>query len=185
MLLVTRREGRQLVRYAHLSTGNYNTRTAKLYTDLSHLTADPGLTADVEHVFVHLASQSRLPRLNSVWLAPFHLQRKLVDRIDAVGDAAAAGRDARIVLKMNALTDQLLILALVRAGRRGARIDLIVRGACMLPARVPGLDRQHPRALHHRALPGAFARLLLPRRRGRAALPVQRRLDEPQHAAAR
>jgi len=139
MLLVTRREGKQLVRYAHLSTGNYNPRTARLYTDIGHLTADPALTADVENVFVHLASQSRLPRLNHSWLAPFHLQRKLIDRIAAVGEAAAQGRDARIVLKMNSLTDRPLMLALARAGRRGAKIDLIVRGACMLPARLPGV----------------------------------------------
>ena len=139
MLLVTRREGKQLARYAHLSTGNYNSRTARLYTDLSHLTADPALTADVENVFVHLASHSRLPRLNQLWLAPFHLHRKLIDRIDALAEAAAQGREARIVLKMNALTDLLLMNALVRAGRKGAKIDLIVRGACMLPARVPGV----------------------------------------------
>lgn len=139
MLLVTRREGQGFVRYAHLSTGNYNPRTARLYTDLSHLTANPQLTADIEQVFVHLASQSRLPRLHHVWIAPFHLQRKLVEQIDLVGAAAASGLDARIVLKMNALTDEPLMEALVRAGRRGARIDLIVRGACMLPAQVPGL----------------------------------------------
>jgi polyphosphate kinase len=139
MLLVTRREGRQLVQYAHLSTGNYNARTARLYTDISYLTADPQLTSDIEHVFVHLASQSRLPRLARLWLAPFHLQRKLVEQIEVVGAAAAAGRDARIVLKMNALTDEPLMQALVRAGRHGARIDLIVRGACMLPARLAGL----------------------------------------------
>jgi polyphosphate kinase len=140
MLLVTRREGRELKRYAHLSTGNYNTRTARLYTDLSHLTADPLLTADIEQVFVHLASQSKLPRLNRVWLAPFHLHRRLIEQIDLVGEAAAERLDARIVLKMNALTDEALMQALVRAGRKGARIDLIVRGACMLPARVPGLS---------------------------------------------
>jgi polyphosphate kinase len=93
----------------------------------------------MENVFVHLASQSRLPRLNRVWLAPFHLHRKLIDRIEAVGEAAAQGRDARVVLKMNALTDQPMMLALARAGRQGAKIDLIVRGACMLPARVPGV----------------------------------------------
>jgi polyphosphate kinase len=139
MLLVTRREGRHLAQYAHLSTGNYNTRTARLYTDISYLTADPQLTADIEHVFVHLASQSRLPRLAKLWLAPFHLQRKLIDQIEVVGAAAAAGRHARIVLKMNALTDEPLMQALVRAGRHGARIDLIVRGACMLPARLAGL----------------------------------------------
>jgi polyphosphate kinase len=139
MLLVTRREGRGLVRYAHLSTGNYNPGTARLYTDVGFFTADPAMTADVDNVFVHLASHSRLPRLTQLWLAPFHLHRKLLDRIDALAEGAAAGRNARIVLKMNALTDVPLIEALVRAGRKGAQIDLVVRGACMLPARVPGI----------------------------------------------
>src|SRR5262245_29906963 len=111
MLLVTRREGQSLVRYAHLSTGNYNPRTARLYTDISHLTGDPQLTADVEQVFVHLASQSKLAKLNHVSIAPFHLQRKLVEQIDLVGMAAAGGLDARIVLKMNALTDEPLMEA--------------------------------------------------------------------------
>lgn len=163
MLLVTRREGQRLVRYAHLSTGNYNPRTARLYTDLSHLTADPKLTWDIEQVFVHLASQSRLPRLHHVWIAPFHLQRRLIEQIDLVGVAAAGGLEGRIVLKMNALTDELLMEALVRAGRRGVRIDLIVRGACMLPAHVPGLSEnirvrsiigrflEHARVLYFRA----------------------------------
>ncbi|MEJ6022964.1 polyphosphate kinase 1 [Ramlibacter sp. PS4R-6] len=138
MLLVTRREGRSLVRYAHLSTGNYNPRTARAYTDIGFFTGDAQLTADVDAVFVHLASHSRLPRLNQVWLAPFHLHRKLIDRIDALAEGSAAGKRARIVLKLNALTDVPLIQALVRAGRKGVQIDLIVRGACMLPARVPG-----------------------------------------------
>jgi polyphosphate kinase len=139
MLLVTRREGRGLVRYAHLSTGNYNPRTARLYTDIGFFTADAALTADIDNVFVHLASHSRLPRLAQLWLAPFHLHRKLIDRIEALAEGAAAGRKARIVLKMNALTDIPLIEALARAGRKGVQIDLIVRGACMLPARVPGI----------------------------------------------
>ena len=139
MLLVTRREGRRLVRYAHLSTGNYNRSTARLYTDVSYLTANPLLTLDVDNVFVHLASQSRLPKLNYLWLAPFQLQRKLVEKIDALGEAALQGKDARIVAKMNALTDEDLMLALVKAGQCGVKIDLIVRGACMLPAQVPGV----------------------------------------------
>lgn len=139
MLLVTRREGRHLVRYAHLSTGNYNPRTARLYTDLSYLTADPLMTADIDNVFVHLASQSRLPKLNHLLLAPFQLHHKLVEKIDALGEAALQGKDTRIVAKMNALTDEDLMLALVRAGQRGVKIDLIVRGACMLPAQVPGV----------------------------------------------
>ncbi len=138
MMLITRREGRQLKRYAHLSTGNYNPRTARLYTDWSHLTADAVLTADIEHVFVHLASHSRLPRMNRLWLAPFHLHRKLIARINELGVAALAGTSTRIVAKMNALTDEALIHALIRAGQKGVRIDLIVRGACMLPAQVAG-----------------------------------------------
>ncbi|MFC5497505.1 polyphosphate kinase 1 [Caenimonas terrae] len=140
MLLVTRREGRELRRYAHLGTGNYNARTARLYTDLSFLTADPLLTADLENVFLQLASQSKLPRLNLALVAPFQLHRKLIEKIDVLGEAASRGIETRVVLKMNALTDEALMLALLRAGRHGARIDLIVRGACMLPARVPGVS---------------------------------------------
>ena len=139
MMLITRREGRHLRRYGHLSTGNYNPRTARLYTDISHLTADAALTLDMEHVFVHLASQSRLPKLKRLWLAPFNLQRNLLDRINALAAAAASGQSTRIVAKMNALTDEAIIHALIAAGQRGVKIDLIVRGACMLPAGVPGL----------------------------------------------
>ena len=140
MLLVTRREGRHLVRYAHLSTGNYNPRTARLYTDVSYLTAEPLLTSDIDNVFVHLAGQSRLPKLHHLLLAPFQLQRKLIEKINALGDAALQGKDTRVVAKMNALTDENLISALVNAGQRGVKIDLIVRGACMLPAQVPGVS---------------------------------------------
>ncbi len=139
MLLVTRREGRDLVRYGHLSTGNYNPRTARLYTDVSYLTAEPLLTADMDNVFVHLASQSKLPKLHHLLLAPFQLQRKLIEKINTMAEAAAQGKDARIVAKMNALTDEDLMLALVKAGQCGVKIDLIVRGACMLPAQVPGV----------------------------------------------
>ena len=138
MMLVTRREGKALKRYGHLSTGNYNPRTARLYTDISHITADTALTTDMEHVFVHLASQSRLPRLRKLWLAPFQLQRNLIAKIDALGRAAEKGRSCRVVAKMNSLTDVALIDSLMRAGKAGVTIDLIVRGACMLPAQVPG-----------------------------------------------
>lgn len=138
MLLVTRREGRVLKRYGHLSTGNYNPRTAKLYTDLSYLTSDVRMTADMETLFVHLASPSRLGRMNKLWSAPFFLQKNMVEKIEAVGAAAAKGLPARIVAKMNSLTDPVLVHALISAGQKGAQIDLIVRGACMLPAGIPG-----------------------------------------------
>jgi len=138
MLLLTRKEGRALRRYGHLSTGNYNSRTAKLYTDMSYLTADSDLTSDMEAVFVHLASQTRLPKLKKLWVAPFHLHDKLLTMIAATGRAAAAGHKGRIVLKMNALTDEILTQALILAGSQGVQIDLIVRGACILPAQVAG-----------------------------------------------
>jgi polyphosphate kinase len=136
MLLVTRREGKSLKKYGHLSTGNYNPRTARLYTDISYLTCDPQLTADMDHIFMHLASQSRLSRMNKLWVAPFYLHRKIIAQIEAVGAAALKGQAAKIMVKMNALTDLDLIDALIRAGQSGAQIDLIIRGACMLPAEV-------------------------------------------------
>ena len=138
MLLVTRREGSNLRRYGHLSTGNYNPRTARLYTDISYLTADPKITGDMEQLFVHLASQNPLPRMNRLCVAPFNLHARMLRMIEDVKKAAQRGEDSRIVLKMNALTDAPLIEALMEAGQAGVRIDLIVRGACMLPAGLPG-----------------------------------------------
>lgn len=152
MMLITRREGRYLRRYGHLSTGNYNPRSARLYTDISHITGDPALTTDMEHVFVHLASQSKLPRLSKVWMAPFYLHKKVVGKINALGQAAAKGRPARIVAKMNSLTDELLVHTLIAAGQQGVKIDLIVRGACMLPAQVPG----HTDNIRVRSIIGRF-----------------------------
>ena len=140
MLLVTRREGRYLRRYGHLSTGNYNRKTAALYTDISYLTADADITLDMDQLFGHLASQSRLPKMKRLLVAPFHLQKEMMALIDQAGLAAARGQTGRIVIKMNALTDLLLIEALLKAGQKGAQIDLIVRGACMLPARVEGMS---------------------------------------------
>ena len=160
MLLITRREGRQLRRYGHLSTGNYNPRTAALYTDLSYLTADARLTADMDQLFVHLASHSRLPRMQRMLLAPFTLHRQMLAKINAVVQAARRGQGGRIIAKMNALTDQPLIEALLRAGEAGARIDLIVRGACMLPAQLTknirvrsiiGRFLEHSRVFYFRA----------------------------------
>ncbi len=138
MLLVTRREGGKIRRYAHVSTGNYNPGTAKLYTDVSYLTADDALTADLEQVFLHLASQNRLPKLNKAMIAPFHLHKGMLDRIDAAVAAARKGQEAHIILKMNALTDEPLARALAQASQQGVQIDVIVRGACILPAGVPG-----------------------------------------------
>jgi polyphosphate kinase len=141
LLLVTRREGTRLRRYAHLSTGNYNPKTARLYTDIGYLTADAALTADAEGVFHQIASQTRLRRAAHLLAAPFQLHKRMVGFVERVQAAAAAGRPARIVAKVNALTDPGLIHALLRAGQAGASIDLIVRGACMLPPGLPGVSQ--------------------------------------------
>ncbi len=138
LLMVTRREGARLRRYLHLSTGNYNPRTARLYTDIGMLTAEPGLTADADAVFLQLASQTRVKPPHHLLTAPFLLHRRLLRHIMQVTTAARSGRPARIVVKINALTDPALIQALIAAGQAGACIDLIVRGACMLPPGVPG-----------------------------------------------
>jgi polyphosphate kinase len=103
---------------------------------LSYLTTNPEITADMQSVFVHMAGQSKLPKLNRLWLAPFYLQKNLIDKIDAVADAGAQ-KDRRIIAKMNALTDEALMRALIRAARLGVKIDLIVRGACTLPLTDP------------------------------------------------
>jgi polyphosphate kinase len=138
LLLVTRREGAKLRRYAHLSTGNYNPRTSRLYTDLGYLTADPGLTADADAVFLQLASQTAAKPPRHLVTAPFQLHKRMLRHMRQVTEAAAAGKPARIVAKLNSLTDPGLIHALIEAGRAGASIDLVVRGACMLPPGVPG-----------------------------------------------
>jgi polyphosphate kinase len=140
MLLVMRREGTGLKYYGHVSTGNYNPRTARLYTDVSMLTADPQITRDMEHLFRHIASQVRLPRMQKLLVAPFNLHKQMLTKIRAAEHAAKGGKPARIILKMNALTDEMLVKALVRAGRAGVEIDLILRGACILPVDAKGLD---------------------------------------------
>lgn len=140
MLLVMRREGAGLKYYGHVSTGNYNPRTARLYTDVSMLTADPQITRDMEHLFRHIASQVKLPRMQKLLVAPFNLHKHMLTKIRAAELAAKAGKPVRIILKMNALTDEMLVRALVRAGRAGVEIDLILRGACILPVDAKGLD---------------------------------------------
>ncbi|MDP3082260.1 MAG: polyphosphate kinase 1, partial [Rubrivivax sp.] len=148
LILVTRREAAagsppgttELRRYLHLSTGNYNPKTARLYTDMGTLTADPALTADADALFQQLASQARMHAPHRLLTAPFVLHRRTLQHIRQVAAAARAGAPARIVAKVNALTDPALIAALVDASRAGARIDLIVRGACMLAPGVPGVS---------------------------------------------
>ena len=161
LLLVTRREDApgkgaeaqtRLRRYLHMSTGNYNPRTARLYTDMGYLTADDGLTADAHAVFLQLASQTKARVPQHLVTAPFLLHKRMVRHIEQVAAAARAGQPARLVAKINALTDPGLITALVASSQAGANIDLIVRGACMLPPGVPG----HTHNIRVRSVVGRF-----------------------------
>jgi polyphosphate kinase len=142
LLLVTRREGGRLRRYTHLSTGNYNPKTARLYTDVGYLTADPDLTSDADAVFQQLASLGKTRPMKQLLQAPFTLHKQMLRHVEQVAQAARDGKPARIVAKVNALTDVPLIDALIAASQAGANIDLIVRGACMLPPGIPGLTER-------------------------------------------
>ena len=138
--LVVRREGTALRRYAHLGTGNYNPKTARLYTDLSYFTVRPEITADVAHLFNSLTGLSLSPESHQLLVAPFNLHRRLQQLIDQEAANAAAGRPARIMAKMNSLVDQATIDRLYAASRAGVQIDLIVRGVCCLVPGVRGLS---------------------------------------------
>ena len=147
LLLVTRREprprgGHVLRRYLHLSTGNYNPATARLYTDIGYLTADPDLTADADAVFQQLASLVKVRPPRHLLTAPFTLHARMLQHIGQVAQAARGGRPARIVVKVNGLTDPALIDGLAKASQAGASIDLVVRGACMLAPGLPGLTER-------------------------------------------
>jgi len=140
MLLVMRQEGKRIKRYAHLSTGNYNASTAKLYTDICMLTSDLTITREVEYVFRHLTSQVALPNMRRLLVAPFNLQRAMLRNISAAKRACVLGKKAKIIAKMNSLTDDVLVRALIEAARQGVEVDLIIRGACILPVDAPGVD---------------------------------------------
>ncbi len=139
MLLIMRREGKRIQRYGHLSTGNYNPKTTRLYTDWSMLTADDTLTREMEAVFRHLTSELPLPPLKQLLVAPFTLQRSLIKQLEKAQRIARQGKSARVIAKMNALTDVPLVTALMKAATAGVEIDLIVRGACILPVDAPVL----------------------------------------------
>jgi polyphosphate kinase len=138
--LVVRREDKLLRRYAHLGTGNYNPKTARLYTDLSYFTAREELTSDVANLFNTLTGFSREPVFEHLLVAPFTLHRRIQELIQRETANAAAGRPARIIAKMNSLVDKATIDSLYAASLAGVKIDIIVRGVCCLVPGVKGLS---------------------------------------------
>jgi polyphosphate kinase len=140
MLLVVRREGRKLRRYVHLGTGNYHAGTARAYTDIGLITADAAIGEDVHQIFQQLSGLAPQIRLKRLLQSPFTLHAGVLARIEREAAHARAGRPARIVAKMNALSEPEVVRALYRASQAGVDIDLIVRGACCLRPGVPGVS---------------------------------------------
>jgi polyphosphate kinase len=140
MLMIVRREGPLLRRYVHLGTGNYHAGTAKLYTDIGLMTANPEIGADVHGLFSQLSGLAPAVNLKRLMASPFTLHAGLLQKIEREARLARAGKGGHIIAKMNALNEAGVINALYRASQAGARIQLIVRGACCLRPGVPGLS---------------------------------------------
>jgi polyphosphate kinase len=140
MLLIVRRIGNTLKRYAHLGTGNYHRKNSLVYTDYSLLTSDEVLCADVHKVFQQITGMGKKIHPNLLIHAPFNLRKSLLKMIDNEISAATAGKTARVVAKMNSITDPDIIKALYRASMAGVKIDLVVRGICCLRPGIAGVS---------------------------------------------
>ncbi|MBI4911808.1 MAG: polyphosphate kinase 1 [Acidobacteria bacterium] len=138
--LVVRQEAGGIRRYCHLSTGNYNERTSRIYSDLGVFTARPEFGEDLSQFFNFLTGYTRPPRFNRLILAPQSFRKAVVERIQRERAHARAGKPARMILKMNALVDAQITQLLYEASQEGVKVDLIVRGTCCLRPGVPGLS---------------------------------------------
>jgi polyphosphate kinase len=139
-MLIVRRDADQLRRYVHLGTGNYHSRTARIYTDFGLLTSHSQLTEEVAIVFNTLTGLAGYPGLKKLMVAPFDMKQRLIGLIERERDHARAGRPARIVAKLNSLVDREIIEALYEASSAEVTIDLIVRGICCLRPKMPDLS---------------------------------------------
>jgi polyphosphate kinase len=140
VILVVRQEEGQIRRYVHLSTGNYNVTTSRLYTDLGMFSADQGLGEDVSEVFNALSGFAKVAQYRKLAVAPTTLAETVLKKINEQTDAARAGRPAGIYAKMNALVDLAVIDALYAASQAGVQIDLCIRGICCLRPGLPGIS---------------------------------------------
>ena len=167
-------------RYAHIGTGNYNPKTARLYEDLGLFTADERICADLTDLFNVLTGYSRQTEYRSLLVAPHGVRAGLIERIEREIEHARAGRPAHIQIKTNHLVDEQTIDALYRASQAGVRVDLLVRTFCTIRSGVPGLSENITHPLDPGPLPGALAGLLLRQRRRARVLDRLGRPDAPQ-----
>ncbi|MEM7611820.1 MAG: polyphosphate kinase 1 [Pseudomonadota bacterium] len=140
MALIVRREGSELRRYVHLGTGNYHPKTTRVYTDYGLLSSQPDIAADVHNVFMQLTSLTAIEGNTLLLTSPFELHKKLMSYIRKERRNALAGKPAGITAKFNSLIEPSIISALYAASQAGVKIDLIVRGICILRPGIPGLS---------------------------------------------
>jgi polyphosphate kinase len=140
MTLVVRKESDGVKRYVHLSTGNYNTSTSKIYTDMGLFTADEDICTDVSEIFNYLTGYSEQKTFRKLWVAPVNKRQRFLEMIDREIKNVKAGGSGHLIFKMNSLVDPLLIVAMYEASCKGVKIDLIVRGICCLIPQVPGMS---------------------------------------------
>ncbi|KUO59170.1 polyphosphate kinase [bacterium BRH_c32] len=140
MTLVVRKEVEGVKRYIHLSTGNYNISTAKLYTDIGIFTCDEELCSDVSEVFNFLTGYSEQKEYRKLFVAPLNMRNQMLLLIQREIENVKLGGEGRIIFKMNSLVDPTIIAALYEASKRDVKIDLIIRGICCLIPQVPGLS---------------------------------------------
>ncbi|WP_180116795.1 polyphosphate kinase 1 [Acinetobacter sp. YH12096] len=152
MILIVRRENNQLLRYAHLGTGNYHAGNARMYTDYGLMTTHPDICEDVHRMFQELTGMGKMAKLKALLHAPFTLHTELLKLIEQEIIAAQAGKYARIIVKVNALTEPQLIAALYRASQAGVSVDLIIRSICCLIPQVKGMSEN----IHVRSIVGRF-----------------------------
>ena len=152
MLLVVRREDGKLVRYVHLGTGNYHHATTNVYTDYGYLSSSQRLGEDVHKLFLQLTSLTEAVGMTRMLASPFSLFPALMEKIKRETKNAKAGKDARIIVKINSLNELQLIDALYEASQAGVKIDLIIRGICSLRPGIKGLSEN----IHVRSIVGRF-----------------------------
>ncbi|MDE3052331.1 MAG: polyphosphate kinase 1 [Gemmatimonadota bacterium] len=153
ILLVVRREADGIRRYVHIGSGNYNSRTARIYTDVGLFTCSPVIGEDVSELFNALTGFSRKRNYQALLVAPTSLRARFIELLERESAHARAGRPARVIAKMNALVDEEIIRALYAASDAGVEIDLVIRGICCLRPGIPGVsDRIRVRSIIGRFL---------------------------------